>query len=183
MGVILGILAKREDNLINQSPIYVNEDNMLSDYFISLDKSFNKFLDSWELDQDSRDWFNLTADEIKSLNYNIVMEQDMIDYFINSGQPFPENSYHLDMKYSGRDLVYSDRFKQYENWADTYVIRNALSKFSGGLFIKLKNEILNHLDFRTTERDYINCLFLGNIIDTYTQLSKVDKIALIQAVY
>lgn len=183
MGQKLGVLARKEQQLITDVPIYAEEESYyaLANIFLSAEP----YLSSSFLDENLKQGLQLNSDEENALLYNNVLDfaDDQIQYHSSINKPLPDNFRAIKLKYnSSRGVtIYATDFSTFENWSSIQITTNALSKIKAALYLDLKSSISKGEDEDYKKYSYDNLGMLQTIIRTFKIRDNADEIAFVYA--
>lgn len=187
MGQALGVFAKNENTILNEVPIYAEEEShySLANIFLNPKDYVSSILQKSTLDEAGKKWLELNDDEVKALLFNNVQDfaDDVIANKNSITKPIPKNFRAIKMKYepSKEAIVYSPEYSEFENWSGINTSLDAISKIKHVLYEDLKLSIQNGEDEDYKKYSYNNILMLFSIIRTFKRKEGADEIALIYA--
>lgn len=189
MGAIFGIFAKKENKLINEVPIYAEEEShfSLANIFLVSKKYVEGTLMDAKLEEARKNWLKISDEEEKALIYNNVQDNadEEIRYKKSINEPLPENFRAIKMKYEPTkgEIIFSSGYDEHENWAKVKTMLEALYKIKEVLFEDLKLSIQNNESIEDKKSCLDNIQILYSTVKLLKQREGADEIALIYAPY
>jgi hypothetical protein len=172
----LGLFAKENGNLCNNgSPISLGESTELENLLMSADKFYEKVATLGILEDDYIKALKFTDEEIKSLQFcqaGEYAEEAVQNKEVYAIGLFTNERY----KYE-----YEDRYLEYENWSNYYVLKSALEKVSklNHAYIKasiLNKEVFSMMDYFLYDYEQLN--YLRGTINSLKEICNADEFAL-----